>query len=298
MTKHVSTFLLRLAPLACLTACSAEAPAVTTTTQHVGCDGENESYVDENGEEVLCIYTEEPGDPPLDPCLYFPEICNPPDPPDPPDPCQTNPDSCGGGDPTPPVCSTVDNVPANFPQLVDQKVESCFTQNWSSTPFNEQTNTTGWYNPGQGGWTYSVADWLSANVTSCVVSGIDWIFYSGSQADQVMQNLITRLNTQANEEGLTPHQKICSALCVSGKLINYSTQNITNALPSGAVTSGIGVCREFALIGERLLDGMGFSSSVAFNSAQSHAFVEVTSPGGGTFYVEPQTSDCVFYNRH
>jgi hypothetical protein len=90
-----------------------------------GCGGGVESYIDENGDEVICVYTEEPGDPPdpceldpqscwpdpdPDPCWSFPELCNPPDPPD---PCEQNPDACGGssggGDPPqppePPKCT-------------------------------------------------------------------------------------------------------------------------------------------------------------------------------------------------
>ncbi|MEJ7730820.1 MAG: hypothetical protein WKG00_16580 [Polyangiaceae bacterium] len=83
-----------------------------------GCSGGAESYIDEHGDEVICVYTEDPGDPPdpceldpdscwpdpdPDPCWMNPWLCNPPDPPD---PCEQNPDACGGssggGDPPQP----------------------------------------------------------------------------------------------------------------------------------------------------------------------------------------------------
>jgi len=261
------------------------------------CDGAD-SYTDENGEDVICVYTDEPGEP-WDPCWSFPQLCYPPDPTD---PCELNPDSCsssdssGGGTEPLPLCDSVDEIPADFQAQVNQKVDSCFTQNWSTLGFVEGNSST--YTPSSGGYFYSVVDWLYNNVTSCAVQNIDWVFYGGSAGSQVMQNLVNRLNQQAQQQNLTPHQKICSAMCVSSRLITYSTANLYNQLPSNAVQSGVGVCREFAQIGERLLDGMGFSSSTVGSSANQHAFVDVTSPEGGSFYVEPQGGKCVFYNRH
>lgn len=83
--------------------------ACTSTTmssqeQAIGCDGPD-SYIDENGEEVICVYTDEPSDPPEDPCIHFPEMCAGDvgdDPWMPPDPGDT------GGDPADPgegLCS-------------------------------------------------------------------------------------------------------------------------------------------------------------------------------------------------
>lgn len=95
MTKLAIVFPLLVA---CVTS-----PATSDTTQAVGCDGQA-SYVDENGEEVICVYTEEPYDPPDDPwpgdpgdpfaehCALFPELCVE----DPPPPT----DLSGGGEPT------------------------------------------------------------------------------------------------------------------------------------------------------------------------------------------------------
>jgi hypothetical protein len=68
-----------------LVAC-ATSPATSNSTQAVGCDGPD-SYIDENGEEVICVYTEEPYNPPEEPgfgdpgdpfaehCSLFPEMC-------------------------------------------------------------------------------------------------------------------------------------------------------------------------------------------------------------------------------
>lgn len=92
---------LLLAPIAAGTllanACVTDAgPAETSAQQAVsGCNGAA-SYIDENGEEVICVYTEEPGDdppddPPVDWCLWYPELCAPADPPD---PCELDPDRC------------------------------------------------------------------------------------------------------------------------------------------------------------------------------------------------------------
>ena len=50
-----------------------------------GCVDGAESYIDENGDEVICVYTDDPGD--TDPCTLDPSLCNP-------DPCVTNPDAC------------------------------------------------------------------------------------------------------------------------------------------------------------------------------------------------------------
>lgn len=40
------------------------------------CDGAEE-YIDENGEEVICVYTDEPGSGGGDPCWQFPWLCYP-----------------------------------------------------------------------------------------------------------------------------------------------------------------------------------------------------------------------------
>ncbi len=82
----------------CLLVVACTDPAFDTSAveQAVGCDGP-ESYIDENGEEVICIYTDEPYDPPPDEdeppwdwCSSFPEMCegdgDDPPPPPPPDP--------------------------------------------------------------------------------------------------------------------------------------------------------------------------------------------------------------------
>lgn len=79
-------------------ACTERGFDTSTVAQGVGCDGPD-SYIDENGEEVICVYTDEPYDPPDDPwdwCSSFPEMCQG----DGDDPCVANPDLCnpGGGD--------------------------------------------------------------------------------------------------------------------------------------------------------------------------------------------------------
>lgn len=75
--------------------CATDAALGVRQQADTGCSGDD-SYIDENGEEVICVYTDEPGDDPTDPCLLYPELCYPPDDGD--DPCQ-NPNGCGGGDP-------------------------------------------------------------------------------------------------------------------------------------------------------------------------------------------------------
>jgi len=78
---------------------------LSSQAQEVGCDDGVESYVDENGEEVICVHTEEPFDPdpgadpgdpgePWDWCSSFPEMCLGDDP-EPPPPDPTDP----GGEP-------------------------------------------------------------------------------------------------------------------------------------------------------------------------------------------------------
>ena len=48
-------------------------PTLGEQRQASSCDGAD-SYYDENGEEVICVYTDEPGDP-IDPCFLFPALC-------------------------------------------------------------------------------------------------------------------------------------------------------------------------------------------------------------------------------
>jgi hypothetical protein len=61
-----------------IAACVEPVPDTSAVAQGVGCDGP-ESYIDENGEEVICVYTEAPYDPPpeepFDWCSSFPEMC-------------------------------------------------------------------------------------------------------------------------------------------------------------------------------------------------------------------------------
>ena len=267
------------------------------------CEQEHvESYYDENGEEIICGgHTWEPGwpeDPPPDPpepdfCSMYPDFCNPPDDPPPYDPSGGGGDG-GGGEEEPTCVEAASDIPPDFQQQVNQRVEDCF-KNWTGEPFVEKTDTAN-YSPGNG-VLYGIADWVADAVFACI-QNFDWLFYGGTTGSQIMQGLVTRLNQQAAAQNLTPHQRICSAMCVSGRLIKYGESNLLNMLPSNAAGSGAGVCREFAQIGERLLDGMGFSSSTVGSFAERHAFVEVTSPEGGTYYVEPQPGQCVFYNRH
>lgn len=74
--------------ISCLLVSCSLPESLGSQQQAVGCDGPD-SYIAENGEEVICVYTDEPLDPPEDPCLHFPEMCagdgEEPPPPDPAD---------------------------------------------------------------------------------------------------------------------------------------------------------------------------------------------------------------------
>jgi hypothetical protein len=91
-----------------IAACVEPVPDTNAVAQGLGCDGP-ESYIDENGEEVICVYTDEPYDPPPDEsdgpppdepwdwCSSFPEMCHG-DTNEPPPPTDTG-GGGGGGEP-------------------------------------------------------------------------------------------------------------------------------------------------------------------------------------------------------
>jgi hypothetical protein len=80
-----------------IAACVEPAPDTNAVAQGLGCDGPA-SYIDENGDEVLCVYTEDPYNPPPDEpwdwCSSFPEMCQD----DPPEPSPPDTGGGGGGD--------------------------------------------------------------------------------------------------------------------------------------------------------------------------------------------------------
>ena len=101
---------------AALAGCAMDSPTLSATQQHDdGCGPGIDSYTNEDGDEVICVNTEEPagpcptpddcvvtvdpGDPgdPGDPCAAFPELCTP----DPTDPCELDPDGCAPPVPDP-----------------------------------------------------------------------------------------------------------------------------------------------------------------------------------------------------
>jgi len=264
-----------------------------------GTQGEcvDDHYVDENGEEVYCVDTWEPGDPPpVDPCLILPQLCSPPD-----DPCADG--GCSPPPDQPPETCTppATHPPTDVAQEVANRVAACFQINWSQVPFREQTDSN--YSTANDGWALNLANWAAEKV-GCTVSNLDYLFFGDSAGNQALQQVVTHLNQQAAQQNLTPHEKICSAMCASGRMLEFSMLSmldVFNSLPNNAVQNGVGVCREFAQVGARLLTGMGFTANPVTNAGHLHAYVEVTSPEGGSFYLEPQTGhpdDCIFYNRH
>lgn len=76
--RHLSRNATTIGIALAISACRSRGDGADDLEFREGCDGAEE-YIDENGETVICIYTDEPGDSNSggDPCWQFPWLCDP-----------------------------------------------------------------------------------------------------------------------------------------------------------------------------------------------------------------------------
>jgi hypothetical protein len=129
-----------------------------------------------------------------------------------------------------------------------------------------------------------------------------------SQDEKDLAEMMAAIGNFAAAEKLGKWERACLSKCVTAHMITYDDTPEANFLvqPARIAERGIGVCKQFAMLGEYISDALGVKTDTmsdedvktqagANASFSGHAYNKITIDGV-SYYSEPQDDRCIFMN--
>lgn len=105
-----------------------------------------------------------------------------------------------------------------------------------------------------------------------------------------------RAKTLVKNKKLLPCQKACVAVCISSKLLDYDPSTFNHICVrrtmDGAIETQTGVCRNYAQIGDDLMEAFGLDTKKVYGDDHAMNLVKLD---GIWYQIEPQDDSCTFY---
>jgi len=131
-----------------------------------------------------------------------------------------------------------------------------------------------------------------------------------SQAEKDLAEMTTAIENFAEKEKLGKWERACLSKCVTAHMIAYTDTREANFLlqPARIAEKGIGVCKQYAMLGEYLSNTLGVKAYTMSDGTSKtedgskipyagHVYNKITIDGI-SYYSEPQDDRCVFMNLH
>jgi hypothetical protein len=135
------------------------------------------------------------------------------------------------------------------------------------------------------------------------IDTLTWFFMQGSYAEKVLSAVESDLRQTVQAQHLNDYQRGALVLCVSNDIIDTARTfwgSLMFGSSSAAVEFGVGVCREYATITNRLFESIGLTGGVQFGWAfgEKHVWnwLMLPSQGDATFWVDAALANPLFHS--
>jgi hypothetical protein len=123
-----------------------------------------------------------------------------------------------------------------------------------------------------------------------------------SQSEKDLATMMAELSKFAADEKLGSWERACLSKCVTTHMITYEDTDYANFLlqPARIAEKGIGVCKQYAMLGEYVSNQLGVTAYTMGDSDPGkggHSFNKITI-AGVSYYSEPQNDSCEFFSLH
>lgn len=176
---------------------------------------------------------------------------------------------------------------------------ACFQQDYSTHAIQS---------PKQPGWDYSMskAEEAIGPGLGVISQGSIWVHKVARKnvktpAEIHLDEMMKSLRDFANEQKLDSWGRACLTKCVTAHMVEYTEDGGLLLQPSRIAEEGVGVCKQFALLGEYVGKELGVKTNVTThytteNGFDGHSYLQIEIDGVG-YYSEPQHADCTFYSH-